>query len=401
MRKIIGSIAAISAVAFLPIQDAAAVAGEPQVPLNVAHGKKVTDEYIFEVHKKLDPANVARQLGVTAKHVYRGAFKGFSTSVNSSRLSALRSKVKDIKSITESQYFTVGGVKEEQASLTQNGPSWGLDRIDQRYRPLNGKYTYSQQAASVRAYVIDSGIDTDHPEFGGRALNVYSSSGGSANDCQGHGTHVAGIIGSAKYGVAKSIKLRGVKVTTGCDVDATSASVLAGIDYVYNYGIAPAVVNMSFAGSFDLNVNLAVTNLVNAGFFVAAAGGNDGEDACTMSPASAVGVTGVAGSNSTDQHANDAFLNSAYGFCVDIYAPGRAITSTYKNSASSPNAAATISGTSQATPFVCGVAAILQANNPNYTPQNIQDWITGNGTHQALSNVPWGTPNILLHKGTL
>lgn len=370
-------------------------------PLVSASSGGVSGEYIVAVRDGRNPSDVARELGVTPSYVYDGAFRGFAMKVDSGKLSLVRSATGSVLSVTQNRSMRLPQEQEERSFVsTQNSPTWGLDRIDQRYLPLDSKYRYEQKAGNVRAYVIDSGIDTDHPDFGGRVLNMYSASGGSGNDCEGHGTHVAGTIGSSTYGVAKSVQLRSVKVTTGCTDEMTTAALLAGIDWVYKNAIMPAVVNISVISNFDINLNNATTSLVNKGLFVAASAGNRGEFSCAVSPASALGVTGVAASNSQDQHVNDQ-MQSAYGPCIDIYAPGRSIRSTVPNSPSDPNAWESRSGTSMASPHVAGVAAILKAKYPGYTPQNIQDWIVGNGTRNVLSNVPWGTPNILLHKGSI
>ncbi|MET8507526.1 S8 family peptidase [Streptomyces sp. NPDC004787] len=401
MKKIALAVMA-AAVAVAPLASAqAAQSGGELAPLISASTGRVAGEYIVAVSQGQDPAAVAKSMGVKPTFVYTGAFLGFAMKADAGKVQAIRANPQKVKSVSENKIFRAPEVKAEPAGITQTNSSWGLDRIDQRNLPLNKQYTYSQQASSVRAYVIDSGIDTDHPQFGGRAINMYSAYGGSGGDCMGHGTHVAGIIGSSKYGVAKLAQLRGVKVTQGCGTTSDAAHLLAGIDWVYNNGLKPAVVNMSIAGPMDFNVNTAATNLVNKGFFVAGAGGNDGEDACTTSPASAIGVMGVAASKANDQHWISADNQSAYGFCVDIYAPGVSIISTWVNSSSNPDSVYLTSGTSQATPFVAGAAAIIKANNPSFTPQNIQDWLVGNGTYGALTNVPWGTPNVLLYKGSL
>lgn len=345
-----------------------------------------TQSWVVATRPGVDPALLAASFHVKPDHVLRGAFNGFSARLNNDQVAEFRQKVDTV--------LTVSPNKKLRGATTQSAAPWGLDRIDQRRRPYDRRYNYARTGSTVRAYVIDSGIESSHPEFEGRAFNVFDASGGTGQDCNGHGTHVAGIIGSKTYGVAKRINLRGVRVATDCaSLDVDLDDLLAGINYVYNYGVAPAVVNISIAGEFfDLGINNAVTALVNRGFFTAVAAGNNSEDSCLTSPASAIGVVTVAASDSLDQAAEW----SGHGWCTEVYAPGTYIRSTYKG-----GAVRTESGSSMATPFVTGTAALVRETFAYNNPNDISSWITSNATSGILANVPWGTPNLLLHKGSL
>jgi subtilisin family serine protease len=276
-------------------------------------------------------------------------------------------------------------------STTQSGATWGIDRIDQRSRPLSGTYTYNSQGTGVRAYIIDTGIQTNHPQFGSRASAVYDALGGNGQDCNGHGTHVAGTVGSSTYGVAKNVYLRAVRVLD-CSGSGSNSSVIAGMDWVRTNAIKPAVANMSLGGSYSSTVNTAATNLANSGVLLAVAAGNSSADACNSSPASASGTITVAASTSSDARAS----YSNYGGCVDIYAPGSSITSTWINSGTN-----TISGTSMATPHVTGVAALYKATYGDAASSTVISWLTGNATSGVITGNISGTPNRLLYKSTL
>ncbi|HYW09294.1 MAG TPA: S8 family serine peptidase, partial [Longimicrobium sp.] len=314
--------------------------------------------------------------------VYTAALNGFSASLNQGQLNALQHNP------------NVDYVEEDarvQATATQSGATWGIDRIDQRARPLSGTYNYTNTASNVRAYIIDTGIYASHAQFGGRASNVYDALGGNGTDCNGHGTHVAGTVGSSTYGVAKGAMLRGVRVLN-CQGSGSSSGVLAGIDWVRVNHIKPAVANMSLGGGYSSAENTAVTNLANAGVYVAVAAGNENQNACNVSPASAPAVTTVAASTSTDARAS----YSNYGSCVDIYAPGSSITSTWLNGGTN-----TISGTSMASPHVAGVAALYKGTYGDVSQSTINSWLVNNATSGVITGNPSGTPNLLLYKAAL
>jgi subtilisin family serine protease len=243
----------------------------------------------------------------------------------------------------------------------------------------------------VRAYILDSGIQTNHPQFGNRALAMYDAFGGNGQDCNGHGTHVAGTIGGSTSGVAKGVMLRGVRVLD-CNGSGSWSGIIAGVNWVASNHIKPAVANMSLGGGYSSAVNTAVTNLVNSGVFVAVAAGNSNANACNYSPASAPGTFTSAASDKFDTRAS--FSN--YGGCVDGYAPGVGIQSTWIGSGTN-----TINGTSMASPHTAGVAALYKANYGDASASTIISWITANATANVINSNPAGTPNRLLYKGGL
>lgn len=283
-------------------------------------------------------------------------------------------------------------VEEDQIvsiNATQNNATWGLDRIDQRNLPLSGSYTYNTTASNVNAYIIDTGILGSHSEFSGRFMGGYDfvDNDSNPNDCNGHGTHVAGTVGGSTYGVAKGVKLYGLKVL-GCNGSGTNSGVIAGIDWVANNHVKPAVANMSLGGGASSATDNAVANLVASGVTVAVAAGNDNSNACNYSPAREPSAITVGSTTSSDSRSS--FSN--YGSCLDIYAPGSSITSAWSNGGTN-----TISGTSMASPHVAGVAALYLANNPNATPAQVEAAIENAATSGKVSDAKSGSPNLLLY----
>jgi subtilisin family serine protease len=317
-------------------------------------------------------------------HTYTGVLKGFAARMSPQAAEAL-SRNPNVAYVEQDQEVTL--------TATQSGATWGIDRIDQRNRPLSGTYTYTTTASGVYVYIIDTGILTSHSQFGGRAANVYDAFGGSGNDCNGHGTHVAGTVGGSTYGIAKGVRLRGVRVLN-CSGSGSWSGIIAGMDWVRNNRVNPAVANMSLGGGYSSAVNTAANNLANSGVFVAVASGNSGANACNYSPASASAVTSVNSSTSSD--ARSSFSN--YGSCTHLYAPGSSVTSAWIGSTS---ATRTISGTSMASPHVAGVAALYKATFGNASSSTIRTWLINNSTTSVISGNPSGTPNRLLYKSTL
>ncbi len=275
--------------------------------------------------------------------------------------------------------------------MDANGDPWGLDRIDRRFLPLNGSFVYTNTAPSVTAYVIDTGILSSHVDFGGRASNVFDVFGGTGADCHGHGTHVAGTIGGATHGVAKAIRLRGVRVLN-CAGSGTVSGVIAGVNFVQANAVAPAVANLSLGGGFSTSLNTAVANLSNSGVFVAVAAGNSNANACSASPASAPEAFTTAASTKTDARAT----YSNYGSCVDGYAPGSLIKSAWH---SSNTATSIISGTSMASPHVAGCAALYKQQFGNQPSAAVASALVGLSTPNVITGNPAGTPNRLLFCG--
>jgi subtilisin family serine protease len=314
------------------------------------------------------------------KHIYQNALNGFAVEMSEEEAEAL------------SEDFRVAFVEEDgvmEAIATQTNPPWGLDRIDQRNRPLSATYTYNWTGSGVHVYVIDTGIRTTHAQFGGRASNVFNSAGGSSSDCNGHGTHVSGTVGGSTYGVAKSAFLHGVKVLN-CAGSGSTSGVIAGVDWVRNNRINPAVANMSLGGGVSTALDNAVNNLANSGVTIVVAAGNSNANACNSSPARAANAITVGSTTSTD--ARSSFSN--FGTCLDLFAPGSSILSSWYTS---NTATATLSGTSMASPHVAGVAALYKQANPSASATTVRNAIVNNATTGVVTNPGSGSPNRLLY----
>jgi subtilisin family serine protease len=325
-------------------------------------------------------SEMAANYNAKIKHVYNHAINGFAVKMSEAEAEALSLDFR-VKFVEEDGVVT--------ADATQTNPPWGLDRIDQRNRPLSASYTYNWTGSGVRAYIIDTGIRTTHTQFGGRASNVFDAFGGSGADCNGHGTHVAGTVGGSTYGVAKSSLLRGVRVLD-CNGSGSTSGVIAGVDWVRQNRIAPAVANMSLGGGVSTALDTAVNNLHNAGVTIAVAAGNSNANACNSSPARAVNAITVGSTTSTD--ARSSFSN--IGTCLDLFAPGSSILSAWFTS---NTATATLSGTSMASPHVAGVAALYKQANPSASSTTIRNAIVNNATTGVVTNAGSGSPNRLLY----
>lgn len=340
-----------------------------------------------QVSAQSAPANLAASLG--------GKYRG---QVRATFQHALRAAVMDM-SVDDAQRIAddpaVAYVEPDmvmRAIATQNNATWGIDRIDQVSLPLNQTYVYSTTASNVNAYIIDTGIRASHNEFSGRVGNGYDAvgDGNGTNDCQGHGTHVSGTVGGTTWGVAKGVTLHPVRVL-GCDGSGTNSGVIAGMDWVAQNAVKPAVANMSLGGGASQAVDDAVARLTNAGVVVAVAAGNDSSNACNYSPARAASAITVGSTTSSD--AMSSFSN--YGSCVDIFAPGSSITSA---SYSSNTGSTVMSGTSMASPHVAGAAALYLATHPSATPAAVTTALVNAASSGKISGIPSG-PNKLLYTG--
>jgi len=334
-----------------------------------------------EVEKRV--VDVAAQHDLKVTQLYTHALHGMVVSADDRKLASLLNDPR-VDFVEQDGYV--------ELSATQTGATWGLDRIDQRDRPLNGTYVYDPLAANVRAYIIDSGIRTGHTQFGTRLLSGYSAinDGRGTNDCNGHGTHVAGTVGGTTWGVAKQVRLVPVRVF-GCTGGSANSTIIAGIDWVRANRVLPAVANMSLGGPASTATDNATNNLINSGVtVVVAAGNNNGANACNYSPARVANAVTVGSTTSID--ARSSFSN--IGSCVNIFAPGSSITSAWSTSTSASN---TISGTSMASPHVAGAAALYLTNNPSASPATVRNWLYSNSTPNRVSNPGTGSPNRLLY----
>lgn len=334
-----------------------------------------------------DGSTRAADLGVTPKHTYRNALEGFSTTMSRARAAELAA---DPRVAYVEQNATV------RINETQPNATWGLDRVDQRDLPLSKSYTYNTSASNVNAYIIDTGIRTSHSEFGGRASVGTDTVGGGQNgqDCQGHGTHVAGTVGGKTYGVAKGVNLIAVRVLD-CNGSGTTAGVIAGVDWVTANAKKPAVANMSLGGSANTSLDNAVKKSIASGVSYSIAAGNGNiiglpANACNYSPARVPEAITVGATDSADRRAS--FSN--YGTCLDLFAPGVNITSAWKDNDTATN---TISGTSMATPHTVGVAALYLSTHPTATPAQVRDAVVNNATNGKVQDPRTGSPNKLLH----
>ncbi len=329
---------------------------------------------------------VAWELGIVYEgrvdRVYRHAINGFVVEMNHKQAAAL-SRDSRVKFVEEDAEMSINAV--------QSNPTWGLDRIDQRYLPVSLSYQYDATGAGVRAYIIDSGIRSTHNDFGGRVSGGFSSinDGRGTNDCNGHGTHVAGTTGGEMWGVAKNVSIIPVRVLD-CQGNGPTSGVIAGVDWVTANHVKPAVANMSLGGGASSSLDFAVSNSINAGVTYVVAAGNDNKNACSYSPARVAGAITVGSATISDVRSS--FSN--FGSCLDLFAPGSSIKSAGHTS---NGASTTISGTSMASPHVAGTAALYLQVNPDASPTDVANAIIGNATVGVLSGVGTGSANLLLY----
>ncbi|MBB2945885.1 subtilisin family serine protease [Actinoplanes lutulentus] len=332
---------------------------------------------------------LVREYGGTVGANYLSTVRGFqlhATAFQAARLAADES----VQYVEQDATISSTAVPSAQAEQV----TWGLDRIDQRTAKLSKSYRYTS-AAGVTAYVIDTGVRVSHQEFGGRASNGWDfvDNDKTANDCNGHGTHVAGTIGGATYGVAKDIDLVALKVL-GCDGSGKFSDFIAAVDWVTANAKLPAVANMSLGGPVSKTLDAAVNRSIAKGVTYAIAGGNENKNACKSSPGGTPDAITVGAVDKFDKRAS--FSN--YGTCLDLFAPGVDIQSAGKGSNS---AVKTMSGTSMASPHVAGAAALVLAEHPAWTPRQVRDDLVANAGSGLVRSPGSGSPNKLLYTGHL
>jgi len=283
---------------------------------------------------------------------------------------------------------------------SQTTTAWNLARVSQfQLQPDLTPYRYWASGNGVTSYIIDTGILTTHNEFGGRATWGYPTAGG--NDCNGHGTHVAGTVGGRVWGVAKNVRLVAVKVLD-CSGGGTISGIIAGVQWVSSNARKPANANMSLGGGQSASFNQAVTASVNTGISYIVAAGNSNANACSFSPASASGVISVGATSTAPSGGSEVDIRASFsnwGTCVHVLAPGQDITAAWHTSNS---ALSTISGTSMASPHVAGIVSLYQEASGGKSPAQLKNDIV-NSASDDLIDMRCGvsgcnqTPNLLLH----
>ncbi|MFB6812418.1 S8 family serine peptidase [Streptomyces sp. NPDC056387] len=344
----------------------------------------ISGSYVVILDASANKEQLAKKYGGELKRTYSSGVNGFSVAGLSETKAKRLAADPAVGKVVQNKKFTINATQD-------NPPSWGLDRIDQTAKTGDKKYNYPDSAGEgVTAYVIDTGIRTTHKDFGGRATSGFDAvdNDDSADDGNGHGTHVAGTIAGTAHGVAKKAKLVAVRVLDD-NGSGTTEQVVAGIDWVTQHHSGPSVANMSLGGGADEALDEAVRRAIASGVTFAVAAGNESADAGQGSPARVPEAITVASSTIDDQQSS--FSN--FGSVVDLYAPGSDITSDWKDS---DTATKTISGTSMATPHVTGTAAVYLAGHPSATPAQTASALTGAATAGAVTNPSAGTANKLL-----
>ncbi len=376
------------------------------IAATAAAAAPIPNQYIVTLKKPLDSSPLANQPVVQQAesllalvgggqiiNSYEHALRGFAV-----RLSPVQAGLLALNPL-------VNTIEQDQTMstvATQTGATWGLDRVDQRARPMDGQYIYPDTAGQgVHVYIIDTGLNPNHSEFTGRvapgrnfapnsaALLGSSTDPANTTDCNGHGTHVAGTAVGTIYGVAKKATVHAVRVL-GCDGSGSNSGVIAGVDWVTANAIKPAVGNMSLGGGDSAALDTAVRNAIASGVAMAVAAGNSNNDACSGSPNKVPTAITVGSTTNTD--ARSSF--SSFGSCLDLYAPGSNITSAdYRNNTGS----SVLSGTSMAAPHVAGAAALVLARNTAATPQQLRDTLVAEATSGVVTDAKAGSPNKLLY----
>ncbi|KAK6949723.1 hypothetical protein Daesc_008044 [Daldinia eschscholtzii] len=378
-----------TALAFLPLALAAPSKRASPAPVIKPRGAQLVDgKYIVKMKADAKPESIQtsiQSVASDADFVYNSnKFKGFASSLSEEELEALKNNA-DVDYIEQDAIVTI--------KATQENADWGLARLSSA-EPGSTTYTYDDSAGEgTCAYVIDTGIEVDHEEFEGRAQFLNNFADDDDTDGNGHGTHVAGTIGSKTYGVAKKTSLFAVKVLDASG-SGTNSGVIAGMDFVAKDAAGQTcpkgvVVNMSLGGSSSTAVNQAAASIVDAGLFLAVAAGNEATDASSSSPASEKSACTVGATTKDDELAE----YSNFGSLVDILAPGTDIESTWIGGSTN-----VISGTSMASPHIAGLGAYYLGLDAA-SAESLCDYIAQSAISDAISGVPSDTANLLANNG--
>ncbi|MEU2161105.1 S8 family peptidase [Streptomyces chengbuensis] len=386
--KLTAAITAVAAAAGVTVLNTSFAGAAPAPAEGKIYGANaegaVAGSYIVLLDEKADKKELAEEYGGSLQRNYSSAVNGFSASGLSETEAKRLAADPAVDKVVQNKKFTVNATQD-------NPPSWGLDRVDQADTAGDSKYTYPDGAGEgVTAYVIDTGVRVTHKDFEGRASHGFDAidNDETADDGNGHGTHVAGTIAGASHGVAKKAKIVAVRVLDDSG-SGTTEQVVAGIDWVTKNHQGPSVANMSLGGGADPALDEAVQKAIAAGVTFGVAAGNESSDAGQGSPSRVKEAITVASSTKDDKQSD--FSN--FGSVVDVYAPGSDITSAWNDS---DEGTKTISGTSMATPHVVGAAAVYLAGHKDATPDQVAKALTDGATPDKIGNPSEGTPNKLL-----
>ncbi|MCZ7433586.1 S8 family peptidase [Streptomyces sp. WMMC1477] len=350
----------------------------------------IPGRYLVTLDTGFDPTAIAEGLGVDPDFVYRSAMLGFAASLTEEQVAAVRR----LPGVAAVEQDAVVRADTQPAAAAAAPPAvWGLDRIDQRDLPLDSDFTTRNDGSGVTVFILDTGIDYRHQEFGGRAVPGFDAVGDGRDgaDCAGHGTHVAGTVAGSTFGVAPAAKLVSVRVLD-CEGKGSMGGIVAGLDWTARNAEGPAVLNGSLGGSYSLATNMATENLAASGVLPVVAAGNSDQDACRVSPASAPSAVTVGATRRDDAEAG--FSN--HGRCLDLYAPGQGIVSARLGGGSEA-----LNGTSMASPHVAGVAALAKDEHGDVPSAVLARWLTDTSSTGKVGSLDAGSPNRLLYTGGL